>query len=105
MAPPARRARAEIAEAGMPSSGKAAAALRKVAVSWVAETALWLRRVVYTVHSVVVGGALCARRWRTRRMSAATGQVVECPLRAWPTISPRTAFFWVVKVSMANVAS
>ena len=46
MAPPARSARAEMAAAGMPSSGRAAAALRKVAVSWVAETALCVRGVV-----------------------------------------------------------
>ena len=77
MAPPARRARAEMSRGKIPSSGRVAAALRNVDVSSVEVTCLVVRALVYTVHSVVVAGVLCARRCKMRRTSAATGQVLE----------------------------
>ena len=77
MAPPARKARAEMSLGRKPRCGSATAALRSVAVRMVDVTGLVVLAVVYTVHNVVVGGALCSRRCKTRRMSAATGQVVE----------------------------
>ena len=51
-----------------------------------------------------VGGALCKRRCKTRRMRASTGQEKEWPVRAWPIFSPLTAFFWLVKIKLAKVA-
>jgi hypothetical protein len=52
----------------------------------------------------VSGGALNDRRWRMRRTVARTGHALGSPERPWPTVSPRTAFFWSVKISTTKVA-
>jgi hypothetical protein len=58
----------------------------------------------FKAQSGVCGGALNVRRWRMRRMTARTGHAWRSPERPWPTVSPRTAFFWSVKMRMTKVA-
>ena len=51
------------------------------------------------------GAARDCRRCRTRRTRAFTGHRLGLPLRPRPMTSPRTPFFWSVKVRLTKVAA
>jgi hypothetical protein len=58
----------------------------------------------FSAQSGVDGEALKVRRWRICHTVERTGQAWESPERPWPTVSPRTAFFWLVKIRTTKVA-
>ena len=50
----------------------------------------------------VSAGALCCRRWATRRHNAYFGNNGGSPVAPWPIFSPRTPFFCVAETSITN---
>mmetsp|Transcript_30800 Transcript_30800/g.69101 ORF Transcript_30800/g.69101 Transcript_30800/m.69101 type:complete len:215 (+) Transcript_30800:111-755(+) len=102
LAPAARNEHAETSSGRKPSDGPMERTVsRKVSVIMEGVT---LRGEVHTVARGVVGSALWARRWMTRLITARTGHRKASPLRPRPMTSPRTPFFWSVKVSETKVA-
>lgn len=55
-------------------------------------------------HKGVVSGAPALRRAMICSATATMGHALLVPLRVWPTFSPRTPLFCVVKVRVMNVA-
>lgn len=83
IAPPARKARADMSAGGKPMVGNSAvAAVRRCCVSIEEVMEVGGALGIGTVHKGVVGGALAVRNWRARRVSARTGQRIVWPLRA-----------------------
>ena len=53
----------------------------------------------------VSAGALCCRRWATRRHNASFGKYRGSPVSSCTILSPRTPFFCIVKKSITNTAA
>ena len=80
-----------------------------VALRWVViivEVMLFQRPQVVLKRSIgVFAGASCCRRCFTKRHKASFGNNSRSPVAAWPILSPRTPFFYVLNVRITNVAA